>query len=171
MIWFIVSALVYFISFLETSSMFLLLLAVGHGRCKFLVISFLFNFSGPHRIWASPMAQGNLPAMQESQRHRFNRWAGKFPQRRAWQLTSVFLPGKSHGQRSLVGYSPQRCKESNMTKVTQHTQNLLSLSLAAQTCFPTIGIDLDLLRYFYILSVTWNMCLISYSSNSHWCYF
>ena len=46
--------------------MFLLLLAVGHGRCKFLVISFLFNFSGPHRIWASPMAQGNLPAMQET---------------------------------------------------------------------------------------------------------
>ena len=30
--------------------------------------------------------------------------------------TSVLLPGKSHGQRSLAGYSPQGCKESDMTK-------------------------------------------------------
>ena len=30
----------------------------------------------------------------------------------------VFLPGESHGQRSLVGYSPQGCKESDTTKVT-----------------------------------------------------
>ena len=32
-------------------------------------------------------------------------WVGKIPWRRAWQLTPVFLPGESHGQRSLVGYS------------------------------------------------------------------
>ena len=31
---------------------------------------------------------------------------GKIPWRRKWQPTPVFLPGKSHGQRSLVGYSP-----------------------------------------------------------------
>ena len=31
---------------------------------------------------------------------------GRFPWRRAWQPTPVFLAGKSHGQRSLVGYSP-----------------------------------------------------------------
>ena len=31
--------------------------------------------------------------------------------------TPVFLPGESHGQRSLVGYS-QSCKELDMTKVT-----------------------------------------------------
>ena len=29
----------------------------------------------------------------------------------AWQLTPIFLPGKSHGQRSLVGYNPWTCKE------------------------------------------------------------
>ena len=40
--------------------------------------------------------------------------------RRVWQPTSVFLPGESHGQRSLVGYSPQGCKESNRTEVTSH---------------------------------------------------
>ena len=36
----------------------------------------------------------------------FNPWIGKIPWRRVWQHTSVFLPGESHGQRSLVGYSP-----------------------------------------------------------------
>ena len=30
---------------------------------------------------------------------------GKIPWRRVWQPTPVFLPGKLHGQRSLVGYS------------------------------------------------------------------
>ena len=39
----------------------------------------------------------------------FSPWVGKIPWRRAWQLTPVFLPGESHGQRSLVG-----CKESDM---------------------------------------------------------
>ena len=36
--------------------------------------------------------------------------------RRTWQPTPVFLPGKSHGQRSLVGYSPWGCKESDTTE-------------------------------------------------------
>ena len=36
----------------------------------------------------------------------FDPWAKKIPWRRKWQLTPVFLPGKFHRQRSLVGYSP-----------------------------------------------------------------
>ena len=36
----------------------------------------------------------------------FDPWVGKIPWRRAWQPTPVFLPRKSYGQRSLVGYSP-----------------------------------------------------------------
>ena len=36
----------------------------------------------------------------------FDPWVKKMPWRRAWQPTPVFLPGESHGQRSLVGYSP-----------------------------------------------------------------
>ena len=36
----------------------------------------------------------------------FDPWVRKIPWRRKWQPTPVFLPGKSHGQRSLVGYSP-----------------------------------------------------------------
>ena len=44
-------------------------------------------------------------------RHSFGPWVGKLPWRKKWQCTPVFLPGKSHGQRSLVGYSPLGCKE------------------------------------------------------------
>ena len=41
--------------------------------------------------------------------------------RRKWQPIPIFLPGESHGQRNLVGYSPWGCKESDMTEVTEHT--------------------------------------------------
>ena len=50
----------------------------------------------------------------------FDPWVGKIPWRRKWQPTPVFLPRKFHGQRSLEGYSPWDCKESDMTEYT-HT--------------------------------------------------
>ena len=50
----------------------------------------------------------------------FHPWVGEMPWRRAWQPTPVFLHGESHGQRSLVGYSPWGCKESDMAEVTFH---------------------------------------------------
>ena len=46
---------------------------------------------------------------------RFDPWVEKILWRRKWQPTTVFLLGKSHGQRSLVGYSPWGCKESDTT--------------------------------------------------------
>ena len=46
----------------------------------------------------------------------FDPLQGRFPWRRAWQPTPVFLPGESYGQRSLVGYSPWGLKESNTIK-------------------------------------------------------
>ena len=59
--------------------------------------------------WASLVAQSvkNLPAVQETQ---LRSWVVKIPWRRKWQPIPVFLPGESHGQRSLVGYSPRGCK-------------------------------------------------------------
>ena len=41
---------------------------------------------------------------------------GKIPQRKTWQPTPVLLPGESHGQRSLVGYSPWGGKELDTTE-------------------------------------------------------
>ena len=40
--------------------------------------------------------------------------------RRKWQPTPVFLPGESHGQRSLAGHGPWGHRESDMTEVTKH---------------------------------------------------
>ena len=48
----------------------------------------------------------NLPANEIDMRQGFDPWVGKVPWRRAWQPTPVFLPGESHGQRSLAGYGP-----------------------------------------------------------------
>ena len=60
----------------------------------------------PQRIWL------------QCRRHRrleFKHWVGKISWRREWQPTPVFLPGKSHGQRSLKGYTLWDCKESDRT--------------------------------------------------------
>ena len=51
----------------------------------------------------------------QCRRCRFNPWVRKIPWRRKWQPTPVFLPGKSHGQRSPTGYSPWGCKELDTT--------------------------------------------------------
>ena len=42
----------------------------------------------------------------QCRRHWFDPWVMKIPWKRKWQPTPVFLPGKSYGQKSLVGYSP-----------------------------------------------------------------
>jgi len=41
---------------------------------------------------------------------------GSFPWRREWQPTPIFLPGESHGRRSLADCSPWGCKESYTTE-------------------------------------------------------
>jgi len=59
----------------------------------------------------------NPPAMQETfRRHGLNPWVGKIPWQRKWQLTPLFLPGGSHGQRSLADYSPWGRKELDTTE-------------------------------------------------------
>ena len=64
-------------------------------------------------------------------RRRFNPWAGKLSWRRAWQPTPVFVPGESHRQRSLAGYSPTSHKESDTT------ERLSTQKLQAQGLFPS----------------------------------
>ena len=59
--------------------------------------------------WRSPMTpQCGSPG--------FNPWVGKISWRRQWHPTPVFLPGKSHEWRSLVGYNPWGHKESGTTE-------------------------------------------------------
>ena len=59
--------------------------------------------------------------------HRFNPWVRNFPWRRKWQLTPVFLLGKPHVQRSLVGYSPWGCKQPDLTEwLSMHTHTFVN---------------------------------------------
>ena len=48
----------------------------------------------------------NPPANAGDKRLGFDPWVGKIPWRRKWQPIPVLLPGTSHGQRSLAGYTP-----------------------------------------------------------------
>ena len=64
----------------------------------------------------------------------FDPWVGKIPWRRKWQPILVLAPGKSHGQRSLVGYSPWGRKQSDTT------ERLHSLSLYMNQCFRSTNI-------------------------------
>ena len=57
-------------------------------------------------------------------KHRFDPWVRKIPLRRKQQLTPIFLPGKSHGQRSLVGYRTWGCKRAGHNLVTKQQQHV-----------------------------------------------
>ena len=46
----------------------------------------------------------------------FDPWVRKIPWRRARQSIPVFLPGESHGERNLLGYSPQECRQLDTTE-------------------------------------------------------
>ena len=62
-------------------------------------------------------ASGKEPACQ-CRSCGFDPWVRKIPWRKVWQPTPVFLPGKSHGQRSLAGGRLWSHKESNTTEAT-----------------------------------------------------
>ena len=68
-----------------------------------ICITVLLGFPGDSHGKESACNAGNLGLISGSGK---NPWVGKIPWRRKWQPTPVFLPGESHGKRSLVGYSP-----------------------------------------------------------------
>ena len=80
----------------------------------------------------SPVTQWKRTCLQRKRcrRHWFDPWVGKSPWRRAWQPTAAFLPGESHGQRTLAGYSPWGHRESDTTErltLSLHFQCVLAL--------------------------------------------
>ena len=107
---------------------------------------FMVQFSHPYltigktiasTTWASLVAQmvKNPLAMQELQESSFDPWVRKIPWRRTWQSTPVFLPGESHGQRSLAGYSSWDCKKSDKTNTFTFQGKTLLASNGFQTIF------------------------------------
>ena len=76
--------------------------------------------------------------MQETQKTQVQFLGQKDPWRKKWQPIPVFLPGESHGQRSLAGYSPRGPEESGMTERLS-TQKYKKKSLGVLSEIPTIA--------------------------------
>ena len=68
-----------------------------------------------------PCSSASKESRLQCRRPGFYPRVGKIPWKRKWQRTPIFLPRKSHGQRSLAGYSPQSCKELDTTVATEYT--------------------------------------------------
>ena len=64
--------------------------------------------------------------MQEIKETQVRSLGWEDPLKEAWQSTPVFLPEESHGQRSLAGYSSWDHKESDITKGTCHSTQLIN---------------------------------------------
>ena len=83
---------------------------------------------------------------------------------RKWQPTPVLLPGKSHGQRSMVGsYSPWDCKEADATEQLQSLthcffspQKILMNNALLFTCF-------GWRNYYDLLKVDYKLGTIYYT--------
>ena len=72
-----------------------------------------------YRRYIFPAGSAGKESSCQCRRHRkrkFDPWVRKIPWRKKWLPTPVFLPKKSHGQRSLLGYSPWSGEESNTTE-------------------------------------------------------
>ena len=79
---------------------------IVNGRTRIQMDSLVFhNHNALLLQWAS-LVVNKPPAMQERQVWSLG-WKDPLEMPRKWQATLVFLPGKSHGQRSLMGYSSQ----------------------------------------------------------------
>ena len=79
---------------------------------------------------------------RSSKRCGFNSWVRKIPWQRAWQPTPVVLPGESHGQRSLVGYSPWGHRVGHdWSDLAQHSTQLIHVDVCqkpSQYCKVTV---------------------------------
>jgi len=73
-------------------------------------------------------------ACRRCERCGFDPWVGKIPWRRKGQPTPVFLPGKFHRQRSLVGYSPY-CREESDTTEDAHIPELQAVCISTDIHF------------------------------------
>ena len=109
---------------------------------------------------------GSKESACQSRRCRFDPWVGKIPWRRKWQPTTVFLPGESHGQRSLVGYSHGVTKSQTWLR----TQTALWLLIGHQATLsigevehqppprPSLPADLEQSPWFILLLLYASHC-------------
>ena len=99
-------------------------------------------------VCSAPSGKKPVCPCRRSKRHGFNPWVQKIPWRRKWQPTPVFWPGKSDGQRSLVGYSPWGHKESDLTEHTHACTCIAHIKHADSiTAFSVFMYTLHIIHY------------------------
>ena len=90
----------------------------------------------------------------------FHPWVGKISWRWKWQPTPGFLPGKSHGQRSLVGYSPWDRRRVRHDWATDHTHRHMYICVSLRRIFPLERVELYKSSHFYHWWDCWQLCHI-----------
>ena len=94
----------------------------------------------------------------------FNPWVGNIPWRRKWQPTPVFLPGESHGRRSLVGYRP------GVAKSRTRLSDLTVFLTFSPSPFPLLGKSQKHLLNFITINwlCPWNNVLCKMLKHLGW---
>ena len=114
----------------------------------------------------------NLPAMQETQATQVRSLGQEDPWRRKWQPTPVFFPVKSHGQRSLAGYSPWGCRVRHTLVTKQHLRSLkLWNSFAMEIMFSyhlNLGQHSHFLIFLYVSKYGLSACSMPGTVLSLW---
>ena len=97
--------------------------------------------SGKEGLWLQVLFLLGLPrwlsgkgSTCQCRKHRFNPWVRRIPWRREWLSTPLFLPGESHGQRTLVGYSPWSHKESDTAERTSTHTHICFFCISKAHC-------------------------------------
>ena len=78
-------------------------------------VRFIFRYLSAIHLAGLPRWLSGRESACQCRRHGFSPWVERIPWRKKWQPTPVFLPGKSHGQRSLGSIVHGVTKESDMT--------------------------------------------------------
>ena len=109
-----------------------------------------------------------------SRRHGFDPWVKKIPWRRKWKPTPVFLPGKSHGQRSLGGYSSWGHKRVGHVVWQPNNNNMIVLHLFFKDnsiLFSTVTvpsyIPINSVRGFLIPHPLWHLLFVDFFDDVH----
>ena len=103
------------------------LIGVYQSQCVFF---FFFLFLLPHYLGLPQWVSGQESTCQ-CRRCKFDPWVRKIPQKRKWQPTPIFLPGKSHGQRSLDGHSHGVEKSWTQFSDQNNNHHIIYLSLGS----------------------------------------
>ena len=129
-----------------------------HCRSLWIKYIIIIQFT---KIKTSLVAQTvkHLSTMRE--RPRFDPWVRKNPWRRKWQSTPVLVPGKSHGQRSLVGYSPWGRRVGHDWATSLHLQRLGISSVVKNE-------DYSWWHYLYWINATHNLNDLDLHIKDNW---